>query len=250
MPSLPVPHIRHANLYHVFISQSSHTGTRNLVLSPILTQAALALLEIGASGHTRDDLSATVQSPLRAITHLTSSLKSINSQQTDIEYVSAVFVSNDGQLNRTFASVANEARSSVVPVNFRQPAQTVQIINSWVSQATRGAIPSIMDQSMCRVKLWTVTWRWVGELLADTCTLLLALQMPTREQWRCCWPMQFISSPAGSTRSRHRNRVSFTRQRPAASPSHSLGPGSTSRPASYRPVGSPGAPIGSRFPMR
>lgn len=117
------------------------------MLSPVLTQATLALLQHGATGRTRDDIGAIVQSPLGPITHLISSLNAIDSQRTHVEYVSAVFINNDAQLNRTFAAVADGARSSVVPVNFRQPAQTVQIINSWVSQATRRTIPSILDQS-------------------------------------------------------------------------------------------------------
>lgn len=138
--------------------QNSKSGTRNLVLSPILTQASLALLQQGASGRTREDLRAIVQSPLTAITHLISSLKSTNSQHTTVEYVSTVFVSDDVQLNRTFAAIADIARSSVVPVNFRQSRQAVQIINSWVSQWTRRAIPAILDQSMCRFNLLRLWW--------------------------------------------------------------------------------------------
>lgn len=117
----------------------------------MLTQATLALLQYGATGVTRDHIGVVVQSPLGAITHLISSLKSIDAQQTLIEYVSTVFINNDVQVNRTFAAIAGEARSSIVPVNFREPAQSVQIINSWVSQATRRTIPGILDQSRWRV---------------------------------------------------------------------------------------------------
>lgn len=143
----------------ISVLQKSSPGPRNLVLSPILVQAALALLQHGANGRTYEDIAAVVQTPLGTITQLlASSLKSSSSspsidtrQQSSpavvLEYVSSLFINNDGQLNRTFAAIANEARSSVVPVNFRQPVPTVQIINSWVSQSTRRAIPSILDQS-------------------------------------------------------------------------------------------------------
>lgn len=135
------------------------------MLSPVLVQASLALLQHGAVGQTREDIASVVQSPLSAITHLMASLKSINSQQTIVEYGMALFINNDAQLNRTFAAIAEQARSSVVPVNFRQPAQTVQIINSWVSQTTRRAIPSIVDQSMCAGRANLSQFH-----LSDTCT--------------------------------------------------------------------------------
>lgn len=129
----------------------------------MLTQATLALLQHGATGRTRDDIGAIVQSPLGPITHLISSLNAIDSQRTLVEYVSAVFINNDAQLNRTFAAVADGARSSVVPVNFRQPAQTVQIINSWVSQATRRTIPSILDQSRWWWCMGRTGMSWMGD---------------------------------------------------------------------------------------
>lgn len=130
--------------------QNSKTGTQNLVLSPILTQATLALLQHGAAGVTRQQIGETVQTPLGSISQLIATLKEARGrdQQTVIEYASTVFISNSGRLNRTFAAIADLAKSSVVPVDFRNPTQTVQIINSWVSQATRRAIPSILDQSM------------------------------------------------------------------------------------------------------
>lgn len=131
--------------------QSSQTGTQNIVLSPILTQATLALLQYGAEGLTRKEIGDVVQSPLGAIVQILDSLRrqgQTPQQQTVIEYTSAVFTNNDSRLNRTFAAIAEEAKSGVVPVNFRDPGQTVKIINSWVSQATRRAIPSLLEQSM------------------------------------------------------------------------------------------------------
>lgn len=130
--------------------QNSKTGTQNLVLSPLLTQATLALLQYGAAGGTRQQIGEVVQTPLGSISQLIAGFKEVGhrDQQTVIEYASTVFISSDGRLNRTFAAIAEEASSSVVSVDFRRPLQTVQIINSWVSQATHRAIPSILEQSM------------------------------------------------------------------------------------------------------
>lgn len=132
--------------------QKSNPGAQNSVTSPILTQAGLALLQYGATGRTREDIGAVCGAPLEKLSPVVASLKSINSERTAVEYVSSLFVNNDAQVNRTFSAVAEQAKTRVVPVNFRQPAQTVQIINSWVSQSTRAAIPSILDPSMCQTR--------------------------------------------------------------------------------------------------
>uniref|UniRef100_A0A6B2EG29 Putative serine protease inhibitor serpin n=1 Tax=Phlebotomus kandelakii TaxID=1109342 RepID=A0A6B2EG29_9DIPT len=118
----------------------------NIIVSPLLTQLSLSLLESGAEGYSREQIQEAVQTSPEFLAHVVRSLK--NTQpSTSLEYSAALFVSNYLKLNGSFAQRAKQAGSDTVPVDFPNQSSAIKQINTWIGQATRNYIPNFLDSS-------------------------------------------------------------------------------------------------------
>ncbi|XP_059622337.1 serine protease inhibitor-like isoform X2 [Phlebotomus argentipes] len=118
----------------------------NIIVSPLLTQLSLSLLEGGAEGYSREQIQAAVQSSPDLLAHVVRTLKNTHAT-TSLEYSAALFVSNYLKINGSFAQRAKQAGSDVVPVDFPNQSAAIKQINGWIGQATRNYIPNFLDSS-------------------------------------------------------------------------------------------------------
>jgi serpin B len=139
------------NLYK---NVSAKDQDKNEIMSPVSVALALALLENGADGNTRDALkrvlvenggSSDVLATYRAIQQQLS----IDDQNTKLNIANGLFQDKDLKLKQQYLDTTKECyQTEVDQVDFRnQLEQTRQKVNQWVSQRTSQKIPELFKKN-------------------------------------------------------------------------------------------------------
>ncbi len=127
----------------------------NRVLSPFSVAAVLAMLANGASGPTRAEFEAVLGSRVEALNaELNATLQALAASGTrnglDLTPANAVWAQQGPAWKPPFL----DALASFYGAGIRQtdfagdPGAAVRAINAWADQATKGLIPTIVDDSM------------------------------------------------------------------------------------------------------
>lgn len=118
----------------------------NLVLSPIMIQLQLSILQKAAAGQTRRQIQDAIGriNTNEVLQLLKSGSGKSNAQ---LEIANGIFVDASEHLNQSFVNQAQRAGVDIVPVQFRQDATTRAHINKWASDATHGQIPKLLSDS-------------------------------------------------------------------------------------------------------
>lgn len=125
--------------------------TDNVVVSPFSISSALSMAMNGAVGKTADEMRETLglqgtESDInQRYAALTDSLLKVN-PKSDLTIANAMFGRQGFTFKKPFV-VSNQQyyKARLETLDFSKP-ETLSIINNWVSQQTRGKIPTIVDQ--------------------------------------------------------------------------------------------------------
>ncbi len=124
----------------------------NVFASPLSASMALGMAMNGASGTTLSQMKGALAFGTASDADINASYKSLIAMlrgldpTTDMRVANSVWYRNDFPFNQSFLDVVKPAfDAQVTPLDFRQ-ASAVTSINDWVSNATAGKIPKILDR--------------------------------------------------------------------------------------------------------
>lgn len=131
--------------------QLSAQESGNVVVSPVSIKLVLAMLYEGAAGNTARELERTLHLPERLQTRkkFTAVLDSLMIKKAEylLDVGTRMFVSKDVNLRPRYSKILQSFyNASIQNMDFGQPAQAAQIVNSWVSEATNGRIKSMFTE--------------------------------------------------------------------------------------------------------
>lgn len=133
----------------------------NVVVSPFSVSAALSMTANGAAGKTRDEMRATLglqgtdEESNKRFKELTASLLKVN-PVSELNIANALFAKAGFKIKPDFiAANQNYFGAKVETLDFAKP-ETVQIINDWVKEQTKGKIPTIVENIAPDVFLYLV----------------------------------------------------------------------------------------------
>jgi len=139
---------------NLFKNVSSQDNTKNEALSPLSIALALALLESGADGVTRDQIKrvllerdATREDVLNVYVNLQQELQ-IKREKTQLYIANGLFQDKNLKLKDDYtALIKNCFKSEIDQVDFQnQLEQTRQKVNQFISQKTQQKIPELFKQ--------------------------------------------------------------------------------------------------------
>ncbi|XP_014479261.1 PREDICTED: leukocyte elastase inhibitor-like isoform X2 [Dinoponera quadriceps] len=147
------------SLKNVFAACSSFTNilyknlstiiNDNVVTSPLSLHMILSLLVNGADGTTLDELksvlhhndSSSLNNEFKALIPLLNNIGNL-----ELHIANSAYIQDNFELMADFLSVCtNVFQSSISRVNFKDAVHAVEIINSWVKEATNEKIPDIIS---------------------------------------------------------------------------------------------------------
>ncbi|XP_064292670.1 uncharacterized protein LOC128678492 [Plodia interpunctella] len=122
---------------------------QNQVLSPFSVSSLLALLQQGAMGATRQQITAALQMSSEAAAsiykNVTQDVKSRKSNNL-LKLATNIFIADAFQVNPTFKSIAlNSFNSELTPMRFVVPERAAQMINNWVADKTSNKIIKLVS---------------------------------------------------------------------------------------------------------
>ncbi|WP_320130207.1 serpin family protein [uncultured Sphaerochaeta sp.] len=133
----------------LFLSSSKKTG--NIMVSPISVFLALGMTANGAEGQTKETMLKVLTNseyPLQALNEKSKSyLDSIEALDNSItlNIANSLWLQKNLKVGKQFLQSNKDFfRASVESLDFSK-AQSVDIINNWVNDSTKGAIDSILD---------------------------------------------------------------------------------------------------------
>lgn len=127
---------------------------KNLLVSPLSVSMALAMTQNGAVGGTLEAMMATlnlegmeVGAVNQAIAHQIAALETTD-PESQLSLANSLWADRDGvELQAPFVqTVENNYGATVESLDFKQADTALETINQWVSEATAGKIPGILDQ--------------------------------------------------------------------------------------------------------
>ncbi|CAJ0589616.1 unnamed protein product [Cylicocyclus nassatus] len=118
----------------------------NVVISPLSLVAALSILEIGAGGVTKSEITKTLGRESQSdVPELLKKLAATDAVTMAI--ATKLFLANGMEINQEYNnSIGKNFDVAAEPLDFRNQALTVQTVNSFVSEATRNMIPSLVNE--------------------------------------------------------------------------------------------------------
>ncbi len=144
----------------------SQRPTGNVICSPYSLKSCLSMVYLGAAGETKNEIGKVLcyqgksdQEVLDGIKQTTGIFDSITqneSLQMQVIVANNLFVDKNYKLNAKFATNCKKYfGADLVPISLASP-EAKQVINKWVSQKTKGKIPTIIDQTSGATKLMLV----------------------------------------------------------------------------------------------
>lgn len=136
----------------LFKKISAESKEDNLMLSPLSISVALAMTYNGAEADTRAEMEEVLnlngiskEQINKAYQHLLSTLQSLDEEVT-FEIANAIYYSEKFNIKHDFTTLNNTIYDAeIVPLDFASPA-SVETINNWVKDKTRGKITEIIKQ--------------------------------------------------------------------------------------------------------
>ena len=136
--------------FRLFSEVSEETS---MVISPLSITYALSMLNNGAAGETRQEISDVLgfgEADLQAVNDLCHKVMTASSALdplTQVSVANAVFLNKGYQLKPAFAETAQTYYDATLESRDFADGQTLDAINLWASNHTNGAIPAIFDAS-------------------------------------------------------------------------------------------------------
>ncbi|XP_022608011.1 plasminogen activator inhibitor 1 [Seriola dumerili] len=131
----------------VFLQLSQDSVDKNVVFSPYGVASVLSMAQLGAAGNTNKALTAALGFSLRerGLSRQQRLLQRDLSSEEGVETASGVMVERKMSLEKGYRrALAKAFQTHPHQVDFTKPDQAVNIINSWVSDHTAGAIPEFL----------------------------------------------------------------------------------------------------------
>jgi serine protease inhibitor len=136
--------------------ESAQTPKQNVFISPLSTFLALAMTENGASGETKAAMRKVLALPTDANEEtfnecVVTLMKSLQSQgKAELAIANALWLDAKSTISSDFVSVCEKIYDSAVQrMDLSQPSSASRI-NAWVSEKTRGKIPTIVTPNGIR----------------------------------------------------------------------------------------------------
>ncbi|MCF7918958.1 MAG: serpin family protein [Candidatus Cloacimonetes bacterium] len=121
----------------------------NLVFSPYSIYTALAMTSEGAAGDTQKQMAAILQNPQSTdLAKLQLSLSQNTGKYLQWQVANSLWLEQDFKVEKKFLKILQrEYLAEIQRADFiRQPQQSLQMINNWVSDNTQGKIPAILNE--------------------------------------------------------------------------------------------------------
>lgn len=136
--------------WNIFKGSRTANPIGNLVLSPLLLQITLSLLQKAAYGQTFEQIGQVINyaHPYK-LNQLVNSIKTAPSRN-EIGLASAIFADKEIMLNQSFATESKLRDVGLIAVDFGRPTDTGYIINNWISNATNNNIRNIFKAENSR----------------------------------------------------------------------------------------------------
>jgi len=138
---------------NLFKNITSKDEQKNEVMSPVSIALALALLENGADGKTRDELKRALiehagSSDVLAVYRALQQQLRIDDEKTKLNIANGLFQNKDLQLKEEYLSSTRDCyETEIDQVDFKnQLEQTRQKVNQWVSKKTSQKIPELFKK--------------------------------------------------------------------------------------------------------
>lgn len=140
-------------MYPKTVAQSG--ASANLIVSPYSASVALTLLQAGAAGQTAAQIQAVLDLPGNAKSIAPAYAALACTDETDgssanntLSISNAVWAQSGMTLEKPFVSLLGSGYAAPLQqTNFASSATAAGVIDSWVSQATDGQIPSLLSPS-------------------------------------------------------------------------------------------------------
>ncbi|MEM8534857.1 MAG: serpin family protein [Chloroflexota bacterium] len=138
--------------YDIFQVLSQETSQINRFISPLSISMALAVLYNGADGDTQRALAKTLQITGMSLNEVNQTYSSLRHEldaldsQIQLTVANALWTREGMTFDPNFLQQCQQHyHAEVSPVDFHDPATLTQI-NRWVSDQTKGKIPTILDE--------------------------------------------------------------------------------------------------------
>lgn len=158
-------------LYHLVAAQNSE---KNIFFSPLSISIALAMLSTGAAGDTQTQILEGLGFNLTELSlpvihegfRLMQRMISRPSPEMDISVGNALILSQDLQPLPEFVNTTEASyNSKVLLSNFRDTKATVQLVNNYVKEKTRGKIQDLINDLSPSMRMVLVNYIFFrGEL--------------------------------------------------------------------------------------
>nr|7RBW_A Chain A, Biliverdin bindin serpin [Boana punctata]7RBW_B Chain B, Biliverdin bindin serpin [Boana punctata] len=128
--------------------------TENIVISPVSISSALALLSLGAKGHTHSQIverlgyntSEIPEQQIHESFHKQLDVVDDKDRDLEFEHGNALFTCKEHKIHQTFLDDAKKFyHSEVIPTDFKNTEEAKNQINSYVEKSTHGKITNILD---------------------------------------------------------------------------------------------------------
>ncbi|KAI5645801.1 serpin (serine protease inhibitor) domain-containing protein [Phthorimaea operculella] len=147
-----VPETTRLNFFDIdLLKYASEDHRGNVIVSPASIKSVLAMILEGARGPTATE----IRSALRLSPDKNDFREQLNSYLTALQgtvpgailhNANTVFVSNKLKLNKDYDMMLRKVyMTEVCSMNFKDPFPAANTINSWISNSTKGLIPSIIE---------------------------------------------------------------------------------------------------------
>jgi serpin B len=132
---------------------SDAPNQQNLMISPMSVSLALAMLYNGAEGDTRQQMQDMFHKSGLGADDVNQSYKELVSgleshdPKVELSMANAIFYRNDFSVKANFISTNQIYYSAeVAGLDFSNPVQSLQTVNGWVNEKTKGKISKIINQ--------------------------------------------------------------------------------------------------------
>jgi len=148
----------------------------NVMVSPLSIALCLAMVESGARGNTQAGIDQVLGWPVgerdavsRAALPLADTLMNAAGEELRMDIANSVWTNRQIPIRTEFSDLVRDRfRARVTSLDFRDGKASLAAINGWVSQQTRGKIPTILDRidaGMLMVLVNAVSFKaqWVNQ---------------------------------------------------------------------------------------